>query len=218
MNINNKDFKSHFHGDVVSFALTTMEIENEVYFPDGSFIPILNATILRPQTRELLIDFSDALDMSNFAAELSKPCVIDVDDGYLYEGILVSKSESQEGIRAFTGTYSFQVIKRKSLKIESTETFFVEGNCDCGCIYEITASQEREEVCVDGMTIYGMHANQTIILDGIDKLIYDKEEPSISMFDSIDLLSFPKLIPGLHQMKKSDETIAVVIKYYPIFM
>lgn len=48
MKINEKDFKSYFHGDVVSYANTTMEIENEVFFPDGSYVPILNAVNLHP--------------------------------------------------------------------------------------------------------------------------------------------------------------------------
>lgn len=156
--------------------------------------------------------------MSNFAAELLKPCTIDIEDGFIYDGILVSKAESEDGVCAFTGTYTFQVIKRKEMKIETRDTFQVEGNCICGCIYEIHALQALEQVTIDGLTIYHLYDQETLVIDGIDKLIYDKNSPEVSAFDQTNLLNFPKLKPGVHTVQKSDESIEVVIKYYPIFM
>lgn len=218
MKINDKDIKAYFHGDVCRFNDTTMEIENETFLPYGSYLPIIQSTSIKPQVKELVIDFINAEDMSDFAAEIVTPCVIDMEDGYFYECVLTGKQETQDGIQAYSATYTFQVMKRKAMVVETQENFFVEGNCVCGCIYEIKALEEMRDVIVDAIVLHDMKKDQTIIVDGIHKLIYDVTTPDVSAFDQSELTSFPKLKPGSHQVVKNNEHIVMVIKYYPVFM
>ena len=218
MKINDKDFKTYFHADVCSFNDITMEIVNETFLPYGSYLPLIQSTRLQPQVKELVLDFTSVEDMSNFAAEIVKPCVIDVEDDYFYDCVLNGKQETQDGVHAYSASYTFEVMKRKELKSESASSFQVEGNCVCGCIYEIHAKCAVDQVCVNDMTLYHMDENTTIVIDGIHKVIYDTRTPDISAFDQSDLTSFPKLSPGIHQVAKNSEQVDVTIKYYPVFM
>lgn len=217
MKLNNKDIKYFFHGDVSSFANVTMEIENDIFLPDGSYQPIVMSRTIRPQGRELIVDFKDEEDMSNFAMELLKPCVLDLDDGYEYECYLESKAESEEAFGAYTGTYTLHVIKHKPMVILQQDSFIVNGNYECGCIYEITSLETLAEFSIDGYTIHNLKANEPFIIDGIKKLIYYKNKPDISAFDDVDIWKFPKLQPGTHQIVKSNPDVQVTIKYYPVF-
>lgn len=218
MKINDKDIKTYFHADVCSFHDKTMEIENETFLPIGSYLPIVHATTISPQVRELVLDFTSREDMSMFAVELMNPCTIDVDDGYIYDCILNGKSESQDGVNSYTATYSFQVLKHKALIEVEDSNFMVQGNIACGCIYELHALDALQRVEVDGMIISNMKKDQTLIIDGIDKLVYDITTPELSSFDQVQIQKFPKLIPGIHTIQKDSELCRVVIKYYPVFM
>lgn len=217
MKLNNKDIKTMYHGDVSSFANVTMEIENNIFLPDGSYQPIMMSKTIRPQTRDLIVDFKKEEDMSNFAIELLNPFILDLEDGYEYECYLVGKSESEEAYGSYSGTYTLQVIKHKPMVIVQKDTFVVNGNYECGCVYEITSLETLEQFTIDGYTIRNLKANEPFILDGIKKLIYYKNTPDLSSFDDVDLWKFPKLQPGIHEVKKSNPDIQVMIKYYPVF-
>ena len=49
MNINGKSFLESFRANVVSFAPTTMRINNNIFEADASYLPILGEQQLTPQ-------------------------------------------------------------------------------------------------------------------------------------------------------------------------
>lgn len=213
-----KDIKNKYHGDIISFAHTTMDIEDAVFLPDGSYQPIMRSRTIRPQTRELLIDFHDEKGMSDFMAAILEPFVLDLDDGYVYECYLKDKSESEEAYGAYTGSYTFSVLKKKVMRTVNEDSFFVQGNYSCNCRYEITSPRNMDTFMIDGYVIHNLQANRTFIIDGVKKLVYYVDTPDISAFDDIELLSFPKLAIGLHTIEKSDSDVQVRVVYEPLFM
>lgn len=219
MNINGKDFKQ-YNASVVSFNTKTLGIENNILISESNLIPLLGEQKLTAQERDLVIDFISEDDISNFTVECCKESVVYLDDGYRYLCYLNSTPDIQtDGYQAFTATYPMLVIKQKDLMtVNPSKSFIVQGNVNCGCIYEISASVNVSNIVVDGYKIKSIKAGDTFVIDGIDKLIYCKSDPSTSTFDDVDLTSFPKLLPGKHDFTCNSDKVTTVIKYYPIFM
>lgn len=219
MKINNHDFKE-FHASVVKFSPVSMEYTQNILFSEYSYYPILTGKSMKPQQRELVIDFTSEEDISNFSAEVQKESILDLDDGYLYHCYPASFGKiSEEAYGTYTGNYAFYTLKQKPLVSESLiDSILNQGNIETNLIYEITSEKAVDDIYVGDIHIVNLPAEKTLVIDGIDKRIYYQDTPDISAFDSVLMKRFPVLSAGINEFAKSDPDIQVVVKYYPTFM
>lgn len=219
MKINDHDFKE-YHASVVRFAPVSMEFTQDILFSEYSYYPIMGGKSMKPQPRELVIDFTSEEDISDFSAEAQKECILDLDDGYRYHCYPSSFGKiSEEAYGAYTGVYAFYTLKQKPLVAEILmNSILNQGNIETNMIYEITSEKAIDELCVGEIRILNLSANKTLIIDGIDKRIYYQDAPNVSAFDDVIISRFPVLSEGLNEIKKSDSNVQVIVKYYPTFM
>lgn len=219
MRINNHDFKE-YHASVVRFSPVSMEFSQEILFSEYSYYPIMGGKSMKPQQRELVIDFTSEEDISNFSAEAQKECILDLDDGYRYHCYPITFGKiSEEAYGAYTGNYAFYTLKQKPMVIETlTDAILNQGNIETNMIYEITSEKAVNEFHIGDLQVVDLPADKTLIIDGIDKRIYYQDAPDVSAFDSVVLLRFPVLTTGLNELTKSDPDVQVIVKYYPTFM
>lgn len=220
MKINNKDIKKTFNADVVRFSPSTMQIENNIVTMDSSYGINPGVQQLKPQTRKLVLDFYSEDDMSNFTAEISSSFVLDIEDGFIYwcytketPGITEDMYESY--------TYSVNVysIKQKDIIIETvTDTINVSGNVYCEAVIELTSMKKAETYTINEIEVKNLKANDTLLIDGIEKKVFYSSDPSTSVFDDTNIFSFPKFYPGVNDITVSDASVKVVIKYYPTYI
>lgn len=219
MRINNKEIKD-FRASIVSFDMNTLGIENNIMLLESSYLPVLREQKLSAQERVLIIDFINQDDISDFTVECCRESILDIDDGYEYVCYLKASPTIQtDGLKAYTVSYPMYVIKRKSMISEILgESVYVQGNVKTNCIYEITSQQDTDVFSIDSFVVKNLKANDALIIDGINKLIYRLSAPALSAFDDVELISFPNLEPGIHRFIKSDENVQVILKYYPTYM
>lgn len=219
MKINNKNI-NNFNASIKSFDMSTLGIDNNIMLLDSGYLPILREQKLSAQERTLILDFIHEDDISNFTAECSRESILNLDDGYEYLCYLKATPTIQtEGIAAYTVEYPMYVIKRKPMIMTQIREFiFIEGNVNTSCIFEITAATDLKTYQINNFTINNLKANETFYLDGIHKLIYRSSTPDQSAFDDVTLSSFPMLKPGNQYFNTSDDTVKVILKYYPTYM
>lgn len=219
MKINNKEFND-FNAKVISFFASTMEINNNLQLLKSSYNPISGARKLSVSERNLVIDFINEDDISNFTVEIMKESVIDIEDEYIYKTWLKkSPVIIQDGYQAYTATYNLYVIKQKPMIILDNQLAFeVLGNIASEVIIELTTSRPVTKFEINDYTINNLKANDTFVIDGINKLVYYSSNPEVSVFDDIDLTEFPKFESGYNEINISDDTVNVVLKYRPTFM
>ena len=214
--INGKDLTT-FNGIFVSFIYASSNYTNGLIVNGMSIIN--TGAEITPGNRELRIVFEEELSMSNFYSELSKKAIIEIDDGLFYECYLSGKPVvSHLGCRKYDVKFPLYAICKGNL-IEHIHpfSFNVLGNLVCGAIYEITTQEDKTDFEVDGISVKKLLSKNTLVVDGIDKLVYYSETPNISAFDDIDIIKFPSLEPGLHTVSKPSG-ISVTIKYYPLYI
>lgn len=221
MKVNNLDIKNNFNADVVKFEPSIMEIENNIIEMDSSYNVLLGIQQLKPQIRTLIMDFYNEDDISNFTAEISSSFRLDIDDGYIYRCFVRSTpSITQEGICAFTYKVNVYALKRKELRtihFNGNAVITNIGNCISDAVVKLSSNNAIECFVINDITC-NLSANDTLIIDGIDKKIYYESNPEISAFDSVSMVSFPKLKRGENDIMVSDDSVDITLSYYPVFM
>lgn len=220
MKINNKDIKNTFNADVVSFSPSTMQIENNIVTMDSSYNVNLGTQQLKPQTRTLILDFYKEEDMSNFTSEISSSFVLDIEDGYIYWCYTKDTPTINEDMyEAYTYSVNVYALKQKDMIIQAiNDDINVLGNTYTEAVIALTSSKKLETYTINEITVKNLKANDTLIIDGIEKKVFYLSDPDTSVFDDTDIFSFPKLYPGVNDITVSDNSVAVVIKYYPTYM
>lgn len=220
MKINNKDIKKTFNADVVSFSPSTLQVENNLILMDSSYGINLGTQQLKPQIRTLILDFYNEDDMSNFTAEISSSFVLDIDDSYIYWCYLKDTPVIKEDMyESYTYSANVYVIKQKEMSIVSvTDEVDIKGNTYAEAIIELSSRKQIETYTINEITINNLKANDILVIDGIDKLVFYASNPDISVFDDTNIVSFPRFKPGINEITVSDNSVNVVIKYYPTYM
>ena len=219
--INNINIKEKFNGDVVSFSPSTMKIDNNIVQLENSYGLFSGIQQLNQQERTLIIDFWNEDDMSNFTAEVSSSFILDINDGYKYFCTTKSNPDIKEdGYMAYTYSLPVYCLKQKDMIIHKNVkgSIFVLGNVYAEAIVEIHSVKDIETLTINDITISNLKANDTLIIDGIDKMIFYESNPDYSVIESTDLTSFPVLNPGKEEIDVSDESVNITIKYYPTYM
>ena len=220
MKINNKDIKKTFNADIVSFSPSTLQVENNLVLMDSSYGINLGTQQLKPQMRTLILDFYNEDDMSNFTAEISSSFVLDIDDSYIYWCYLKDTPVIKEDMyESYTYSANVYVIKQKEMSIVSvTDNIDIRGNTYAEAVIELSSRKQIETYTINEFTINNLKANDILIIDGIDKLVFYASNPDVSVFDDTNIVSFPKFKPGINDITVSDNSVNVVIKYYPTYM
>ncbi len=220
MKINNKDIKNTFNADVVSFSPSTMQIENNIVTMDSSYNVNLGTQQLKPQIRTLVLDFHNEDDMSNFTSEISSSFVLDIEDSYIYWCYVKdTPAISEDMYEAYTYSVNVYATKQRDMITETvTNEVNIKGNIYCEAVIELTSTKKLETYTINEITVKNLKANDTLVIDGIEKKVFYASDPDTSVFDDTDIFSFPKLYPGVNDITVSDSSVAVVIKYYPTYM
>lgn len=219
MKINDKEFKN-FNAEVVSFSPATLVIDNNIIELEAGYLPVIGARTYKASTRELILDFINEEDISNFTVEIMQHSILDLDDGYIYKVWLKEEPNiAEDGYKAYTVSYILYTIKQKPLIISTNSSFEVYGNIETNYTIEIISTEDKENVSINGYTVKLLKANDPFIIDGIVKKVYYASNPNISEFDNVDdLLTFPKFSPGNQSVEVSDDSVDFTISYYPTFM
>lgn len=220
MKINNKDIKETFNADVVSFSPSTMQIENNIIMMDSSYSINLGIQQLKPQIRTLVLDFYSEDDMSNFTSEISSSFVLNIHDGYIYWCYTKDTPTINEDIyESYTYSVNVYAVKQKDIVTKTVvNEINIQGNVYCEAVIELTSTKKLETYTINEITVKNLKANDTLIIDGIEKKVFYSSDPSASVFDDTNIFSFPKFYPGVNDITVSDSSVKVVIKYYPTYM
>lgn len=222
MQLNGKNLYDVFHMRVKSFTFQPLHIEGNYMQQEGTIWPIQSTPIVSAKPMVIEADFRTAIDISNFIAEIyhNDHNILDMDDGFLYHCSLEGVDQCVD--ESWTGWYhvslDLKVVQTGNLIKASSDSFDVKGNFETECRYEILSTNPLNTFTVDDYTVKGLEANRKFILDGIEKKIYYEDEPYISKFDDTDIVAFPKLNPGIHNIVKSNSSVKITIVYYPTFM
>lgn len=215
MKINNIDI-SEFNAQVVNFDASSLSIDNSINLIEGSITPIMGKQLLNASERVLIVDFVNEEDIGNFIVEISSFSLLNLDDGYQYKCYLIdTPSIVRDGYNAYTVSFNLYVLKQKEMQ-EVGFLFVNAGQVETEAIYEISSQEELSNVLVGEYIIKTLRANDVLVIDGIDKLIYYKSNPNISVIDDIEIYSFPKVKKRRNDIKMS-EGVELVVKYYPTY-
>ena len=219
MKINNKSFEQ-FRASVVRFAPASLVIDNHITIPESGYIPIQGLRTLEAPKRELVIDFVNEADVSDFTVEIMNESILDLEDGFFYRVWLSEQPViTQEGVHAFTATYGLYTIKQKEdIVIANMKEYSIEGNVESGLRLELTALEDVEHFVWNDIEVKHLKGQDTLVIDGRDKLIYYTSDPSKSAFDSVVLTAFPKAIPGTHSIDTTHEDVAYKMIYAPTYL
>lgn len=205
-----------YGGSFISFLPASTDVVSNLVI--GNVNHLETGLEIKTQTRDLIIVFEKEFDMSFFTKELLKRFEIQHED-YLFDCLLINTPDVVYiGRGIIEVTYHVSAICKKPLITVREPIFHVEGTYRANCIYEITALNTLEVFTVDGYTVHHLQANEKLIIDGINKLVYYEQTPDQSAFDDIDMTEFPKLEIGAHEIMKTDSNVEVVVKYYPIYL
>ena len=94
------------------------------------------------------------------------------------------------------------------------------GNIESPCIVEIIPSIDMIEFSIEGLstdviTIKNLKKNNKVVIDGINGSVKVGEE---NKFNDVELWEFPRIYPGVNDIKLSRSECSVIIKYYPRFI
>lgn len=219
MKINNTNIDT-FSARVISFSPSTLSIDNNLILPESNYNVISGKQVLSAQSRTLVIDIRSEEDISNLTALIKDQFTLDLDDGYFFK-CYTKKAPyiTEEAYQFYTYYLDVYCVKQKA-KVTKTNvlSFIVEGNIYADCTYRITSTSLLESFTINAMTISNLAANDTLVIDGIAKKIYYASNPDTSAFDDVDLEEFPKLDPGQTTITLSDETVDLVVEYWPTYI
>lgn len=223
MFINNKSIKE-FNMKINFFSYQPANLIANVTLLEKSMRPAQGKKLLTLKNMVLVAEFISKKDISNFIAELyqHEENLLDIDDGYLYHCWNADLSAPVDEIaknlyRISIPFLVLQTLSRQEEKLNMPSNEIINlGNIESECIYEITANTTTEFM-IDNINIKSLEGNRTLVIDGINKLVYYKDEPEISKFDLTDLKSFPKLPVGKSNIiRTEDSTVSCLLSYYPV--
>lgn len=218
MKINNTNIDT-FNARVISFSPSTLSIDNNLTTLDNSYNVAIGQQVLGAQSRTLVIDIRSEEDISNLTALIKDQFTLDLDDGYIFK-CYTKKAPyiTEEAYQFYTYYLDVYCIKQKAMVTETGLTFTVTGNITAEAIIEVTSATAIASLAIDEMTITDLVANDTLVIDGIDKKVYYSSDPDTSVFDDVDMVDFPKLEPGATTVVISGGTVTTAIKYFPTYM
>lgn len=218
MKINNKNLDEFNIDGIVMSWTGSIGINNNLFERENGLYPILGVQQLSAQNRTLIVDFTSEDDISNFTVEISTKSELDIDDNYIYDCFLSGTPIiEQDGISSFTVSYPLKVIKRKSLVSQRVTTAITNvGNVKIGAKIKLTSDSVKNALLLNDYTI-NMSAG-TLVIDGINNLVYYEASPNVSALDDVEMIAFPYLVPGTNEITISDNSVLIDIEYYPTFM
>lgn len=218
MLINNKSFET-LEAIFIGFAYTAPEISSNIL--SNGLDQVDMGMDVNPSLRTLQLAFESDLAMSNFMAEIAKQfSIYDEDADLYYDCILNATPQIQHlGNLKYLADYTMSCVCHGPLKTVNKFLFDAEGNTYGGCIYKITSSRNISNFKINDYTISELEANRTLIIDGMDKLVYYQDDKTTSAFDEVqDLIKFPIVTPGENEIILSDENVVFELQYYPMYM
>ena len=148
-------------------------------------------------------------------------------DGFHYAAFLTGTGEEQtlgvEGNEIIAlSTYTLQGIRHDDLEtvsIQSGKGFLCKSlipETDVRITYVNTSG--HASIVIAGVSVSGLAANDTVVVDGIDKRILKNGAPFTG---TMSFIKFPKLVPGPNtiQTKVGSYTVTVdlTVEYYPTY-
>lgn len=222
MKLNRYDIQKHFHAEVCSFSYQPLMCSSDFFFPNASLQGFRLEEALKPQERNLEIEFWSEKDISRFTAELlaHNVNVLDIDDGFIYD--IVYKGGNTIATQIWNNYYtvSFPVYAIQKGSLVKTELkrksnlLRVLGTWEAPCKISITPEKNIDVLQINDILVKNLKQGVTFVIDGIDKLV---EADGANRFADTNIKKFPSFPPGDHVVELSEMT-NVVVEYYPIYM
>lgn len=221
--MNGKDIYEEFNADVLEFAVSDGEIEQDYIKSSGSsgfevfentVMPkraVMKCYVGGPSNEEAL------MNISNLKKECMK-CLIQLEMHRLeYPAVLISSATELTGVDYFyLITIEFSVITRFPLvemSITGNTIFFNEGNTSSGVKFEIKPIRVVNNFRIHGIAINRIDAGHTFIIDGMKCTVMDN---GVNRFADTDLMAFPEINGGRNEIIMS-ESVPVKVSFYPVF-
>lgn len=222
MRLNRYDIQKYFHAEVCSFSYQPLMSSSEFFFPDVSIQSLRFENILKPQERDLEMEFWCEKDISRFAAELISHDVnvLDLEDGFIYDVVYKggSKVATQIWNNYYSVTFPVYVIQKGPLvrtELKRKSNFLrILGTWEAPYKISITPNKDIKELQINDILVKNLKQDVTFVIDGIHKLV---EADGANRFVDTNIKKFPSFPPGDHIIELSEMT-DVVIEYYPIYM
>lgn len=237
MIINNKNL-STYGGELLSKKIQPSSFKKESYFGKKSIIPITlsdkfeyglieASIILKAQTEDLLKE-----NESNLTKDISKSIISFTGEALSYKCLFESAPGKEVFFDNLEGKYAVEkqitLIILEKFKTEVTETInrviskiiTVTGNQTTPCIVEITPISDIIDITLEGLAddpiiIKNLKANKKVIIDGVEQLV---TVDGVNKYGDTDMWDFPRLVPGVNNIKVSRNTCDISIKYKPRFI
>lgn len=222
MKLNRYDIQKHFHAEICSFSYQPLMSATDFFFPNMSIHGFRLDKALKPQERNLEMEFWSEKDISRFAAELlaHDANILDIDDGFIYDIVYKGGNTiaSQIWNNYYTVSFPVYAIQKGSLirtELKRKSNFLrILGTWEAPCRIIITPDKDIGELAINDIVVKNLKRGIPFVIDGIDKLV---EAGGINRFADTNIKKFPSFTPGDHIVTLSKQT-NVVIEYYPIYM
>ena len=175
--------------------------------------PITVNIFFKAKTRRELTLNKSALDSLLFGkVELYLP------DGFYYSAVITSAGDSQmlgvDGNEVIClTTYTFEGVRHDEKVTHTGNTLYCASTMPyTDCKLTCKASQARDSLTVDTVTITNVAKNDIIVVDGIEGRILQNGAPCAG---NMSFVHFPRLVPGQNTLT-CPETLTV--EYYPTYI
>ncbi|WP_143314190.1 phage tail family protein [Clostridium sp. HBUAS56017] len=157
----------------------------------------------------------DDLDNMNFYTAYSEKKIVndamenDLTDGW-YETISFNLT--------ILSIYEEEIIH--NTRNETSTAITLNSSCDTPCIIEVTPMIDMIDIRIEGLSIdpiiiNGLELSKTIIVDGENRKVTLN---GANVFSKTDMWQYPKLVPGVNDIKFSREKCNINIRYKPKYI
>lgn len=214
----NKKSLEHFGGILNGFTYASSCIDTII--KSTNLNQSYTSENLTPQIRSLVVTFERDIDISNLTSELLKGAVIEIDDGFIYECLLISTPLAKHlGRNYYEVSYTLSALQKGHevrVRIDKLQKRHkVLGNYRASPIIIITPQKNINQITVLGITIRNLRVNHNIVIDSVKKLVL---EDGINKFADTNLKKWPSLSQGEVMLEKSSIDVDVTVVYNPVYL
>lgn len=222
MKINNVNI-SNFGSKLIGYEVQDTDLNYSSQWAPRALTPInsLETPKYKNVKIEILVQGPDRLQVeknkSLLQNNLRKGVVTFPDSTMLYEGLLDGIKFVKKTNLDYIATVDFVCIMSEpettiNLNKTSTQSVNIKGNSEVEVIYTVTTTTTIGQLKINDITINNVLANQTLIIDGVNKKI---TQNGINKFKDCDMVKFPTLQPGNNTITINVLTPTITLKYKP---
>lgn len=217
MYINKKSIE-HFHAILNGFTYNSSEINASLSL--SGLTQKISSQSITPQNRSLILTFEDGASISELTKELLLGATIDIDDGFLYDCLLISTPSAKHlGAHYYEVTYQLSTIQKGYLtKIHLNKLqnrIRVHGTAKAYPKFIINPKKDMSTFAIMDISLSNLKKNLVIVIDSVDKLV---QENGLNKFSDTNLKKWPCLEIGEQIISISSLDADIYLEYYPMYV